>query len=206
MNTLDKDEIIVASKVHPARVSNIYLYGSRVYGTNDIDSDYDILLIGSSLLESQELYIATPAHKYNIHIHVPSRFEDDLRKHDIHALECIWAPEYAQIQVKRDYASEFKLDRMLMKKRLFGQSHDSWVKACHKIKETDMYRGAKGIYHSLRILMFGIQIAKHGKIVDFTEGNSLYNEIMSADEYTWDYYKNKYLPIKKDLENKLREA
>ena len=203
---IDKNEIISISKIHPSKVWNIYLYGSRVYGTSDVNSDYDIMITGGSTLETQEIYAATPSRQYNIHIHVPNKFEDDLRKHDIHTLECIWAPDFAKIQIKKDYNTEFNIDKVVLKKKLFTQSHDSWVKGCRKIKETDIYRGAKSIYHSLRILMFGIQISKNGRIINFEDGNSLYSEIMAADEYTWDYYKGKYLPLKKELEKRFRDS
>jgi len=196
------EEIVELSKLHPIKVRNIYLYGSRVYGNCREDSDFDIMLIGCSLLETQEIC----NDKYNVHIHVPSKFEDDLRKHDIHALECIWAPDFAKLQIKRDYTNEFVLNKNRLKVMLLSQSYNAWNKGKMRIKDTDIYRGTKSIYHSLRILLFGIQIAKHGKIVDFSESNKLHDEILGSNQFEWSYFKDKYFSYKKELEENFKVA
>jgi hypothetical protein len=87
-----------------------------------------------------------------------------------------------------------------------SQSYDAWNKGKLRIKDTDIYRGTKSIYHALRILLFGIQIAKHGKIVDFSESNSLHDEIVGADQFEWSYFKDKYFNYKKELEESFKAA
>jgi len=168
MYTINKEEIIDFVKIHPSRISNIYLYGSRVYGTAIKESDYDIIVLGSYSQEKQELICLSPDNKrYNIHICVPNKFEDDLRAHDIHCLECIWAPEFAKLQIKKDYGKDFVINHHTLKLKLLSQSHDSWQKAKFKLKTSDTYRGLKSLYHSLRILKFGCQILNNGCIINF---------------------------------------
>jgi hypothetical protein len=70
----------------------------------------------------------------------------------------------------------------------------------------DIDRGTKSIFHSLRILMFGIQIIEYNKIVDFSEANAYWKEISQIEEFKWNIFKQKFLPRKKDLENILMEA
>ena len=201
MNAIDIEEIIGLTKLHPLKVRNIYLFGSRVYGTNKSNSDYDVLVTASNLLDKQQI----SNDKYNIHIHVPSVFEDDLRDHDIISLECIWAPSFAQLQVKKDYAKDFILDKNKLKAKLLTQSHDAWYKAKMALNESDVLRGHKRLGHSFRILVFGIQIMRYGRIVDFSANNNLYNEISNSNEYEWDYFKDKYLPLKKKLEEEFKK-
>jgi predicted nucleotidyltransferase len=205
MTAINKDEIISISRIRPAFVSNIYLYGSRVYGTATEQSDYDILMTGSNSVETQEIFSSTPTGNYNVHICVPNKFEDDLRKHDIHALECIFAPDFARIQIKKDYASTFVINKDKLKCKLLSQSSEAWHKGQRRILDADIYRGAKSIYHSLRILMFGIQMAKSGKITDFKESNYLYNGIVESDQYKWNYYKDNYLPLRRKLEQEFKD-
>lgn len=44
-------------------------------------------------------------------------------------------------------------------------------------KEEDYYIGIKSIFHAFRILDYGIQIAKHRKIINFSSCNSIWFEI-----------------------------
>ena len=200
MNGINIEEIVELTKLHPLKVRNIYLFGSRVYGTNNDSSDYDVLVTATNLLAKQQVF----TDKYNIHVHVPSVFEDNLRAHDIISLECMWAPDFAKLQQKVDYSKKFVLDRSKLKAKILTQSHDAWHKAKMALNESDVLRGHKRIGHSFRILVFGLQILEHGMIVDFSANNKLYNEVSSSDEYEWDYFKEKYLPMKRELEDKAK--
>ena len=128
---IDKEEIIDIIDIDKRRVKNIYLYGSRVYGNYSISSDYDILVTACSMIANKEIY----EDKYNIHITTPDIFEDRLRKHDIHCLECIYAPIDAKIQIKKDYLIDFEINPCKLKKMLFSQSTAAWHKARRKIEE-----------------------------------------------------------------------
>lgn len=48
------------------------------------------------------------------------------------------------------------------------------------------------MFHSIRILHFGIQIAKTGKIYDFKETNKYWFEINDGIEHKWNYFVEKY--------------
>lgn len=62
--------------------------------------------------------------------------------------------------------------------------------------------GTKSLWHSLRILMFGIQIAKHGKIIDWQEANKYSDDIKYNP--SWEYLKHQYQPIKNELASEFR--
>lgn len=191
-------EIIKETNLHPLKIKNIFIYGSRCYGTNREDSDYDFLVVANNLLEASEI----KGQKYNIHIHTPDKFKRALQYHDIHALECIYAPDWAKLQIKEEYP--FKLDKLRLKKSLLNSSHNSWTKAKMKLNECDIYSGTKSAFHSLRILIFGIQIAEHGRIIDFSEANYLWKKIDACEELEWDSFKEEYLPLKIELEKKFK--
>ena len=192
---IDTQEIINLSGIHPLKVKNIYIYGSQIYGTNRPDSDYDVIMVAGNLLEHQEI----KSEKYNIHIHTHDKFKRELLNHDIHNLECIFAPDWAKLQEKENY--NFALNKDKLKKTLLSQSHNSWHKAKMKFLEGDAYNGNKSGFHALRILMFGIQVAEYGKIINYSAANDLFYEIDNSNFYDWDQFKNKYLDYKKELEN-----
>lgn len=53
--------------------------------------------------------------------------------------------------------------------------------------------------------MFGIQIYKYDKIINFCEANSLYNEIVMNECNDWNYYKTKYQEPLNKLKTEFRK-
>ena len=194
------EEIVGLTDVPIHKVWNAYVYGSRIYGTNRVDSDYDVMLIASSLDAKKEI----KGEKFNIHIITPDLFIDDLNLYKMVPLECLYAPEDARIQEKK--LLYLNVDKMKLKKYILTQSNSSWMKAKFKLNENDILRGIKSVFHSLRILDFGTQILKKGKIYDFSHANHFWHEINDSDEIEWGYFHKKYIGMKKKMEWKLKES
>lgn len=195
-------EIIEQVGIHPVKTRNIYLYGSRVYGTNRVDSDYDIILIAGSLIEHNELERTIGNKRLNIHVITPDKFKRDLESHNIMNLECLFSPDWTRIQEKEPL--KFTLNKKKLVKNIISQSFNSWQGGKFKLNEGDIYRGLKSIFHSLKMLIFAIQIMEYDRIVDFTAANYLNTEINDCDEVEWEYFREKYLSFKIELENKLK--
>jgi len=196
------DEVLELAELNPIKARNIYAYGSRVYGTNRPDSDTDILITACTMDTHKEFNNG----KYNVHIITPDIFEDRLRRHEMQQLECIFAPSPSIIQEKVDYRSGFEINRNRLKKRALSQSTHSWYQAKMKIRDGDIERGAKSLFHSLRILVFAEQILDEGCIFDFSEANKWYEDIMEDDSYEWVDYKAKWLKKKILMENLVKKA
>lgn len=197
------EEVIKSSGIHPLKVRNVYIYGSRVYGTSKEGSDYDIVIVSSNLNAHDELKgIKVNGALLNIHIITPDKFLADLAMPNIMNLECLFAPEWARLQEKLQLPTEINVKKLI--KNNLAQSYASWQGGKRKIKSYDFHRGLKSIFHSLRMLIFAIQIAEHGKITDFSAANHLYSEIVDSDEIEWSFFRSKYLPFKIELENKLK--
>lgn len=195
-----KEEIIAFTELHPSKIRNIYIYGSRVYGTNTVNSDTDVIVTACSMHVNYEMNNGT----YNVHITTPDSFEDQLRQHDIHCLECIYAPKDAQILITNNYADNFKIHVPQLKKMLLSQSAWAWSKAQRRIEKGNIIGGAKSLFHSLRILKFGIQILRHKKIVDFKEANYLWEDINGFEGIEWEEYHQKWISTKKQLMKQFR--
>lgn len=197
-----KEDLIKAIGIHPLKIRDIFLYGSQVYGSATERSDYDIVVTAGALLPHEERRLTVNGAKLNIHIYTPDVFADCLKKHDIMNLECVFAPEWARLQEKNTLSKEVNIKKLIAHN--LTQSYASWMGGKMKIQDGNIEKGIKSVFHSLRMLMFAIQIAEYGKIVDFTAGNALYDEMMYCCEYEWVYFKEKYLPLKKELEEKLK--
>lgn len=196
------EDVIKASAVHPLKIKNITIYGSRIYGTSREQSDYDIIMVASNLNVHDEIRTRHNGTLLNIHIITPDKFKEDLERPNIMNLECIFAPGWAKLQEKLALPYEINVKKLI--KNILAQSFSSWQGGKLKIRKYDFPRGSKSIFHSLRMLMFATQIAEHGKIVDFSAANHLYSGIVDSDEIEWSYFKEKYLPLKVQLEEKLK--
>lgn len=195
------DDIIKASGVLPHKVRAIFLYGSRVYGSAKEDSDYDIIYVSSHLLAHEEKRVTVNGARLNIHIITPDKFKADLKNHDIMNLECFYAPDFGQILTKETF--DFQLNKKRLIKNNLAQSRHAWANGKKKIIDFDIHKGMKSVFHSIRMLMFANQILENDKIVDFGVANELYVEMSECDEYSWDAIRDKYLPLKKEWEDKL---
>lgn len=184
------EHIIKTSKIHPTRVSNVYLFGSRVYGTATFDSDWDVIMVAKNSIESTEIRSGL----YNIHVYTPDKFAYDLKQHRINNIECIMSPDEFILKDDIDYSS-FKINKQILRHSLSRTSSNSWVKARKKIEvENERYIGIKSLFHSIRIPMFGIQISRYGKIEDFSCANYILDDLIK-NYYTWNEMDKKYRPI-----------
>jgi len=50
-----KEEIIAVSGLDHHKIRNIYLYGSRIYGTHTVNSDYDAIVVACSMYVNHQL-------------------------------------------------------------------------------------------------------------------------------------------------------
>jgi len=162
-------------------------FGSRVYGTYDENSDMDSVIIVDN--ENHQLRRTSDNKIWTI-----NEFRDHLFRHYIIALE-IW--NYDQLLLKSFVPEGFTIDIHLLRQEISTVSSNSWVKAKKKINveatkypkgsseyKKEIRKGMKSIFHSFRIIQFGIQLAKYGKIVDFSSANSIFESIknMEVDE------------------------
>ena len=208
MNSIDKnkeillEEITNISGLESHKIRNIYIYGSRIYKTHTVNSDYDAIVIACSMYLNHEIY----DNNYNIHITTPDSFADQLKQHDIHCLECIFAPDNAQIYSKIDYLKDFKFDAGQLKKMILSQSTWAWTKAQKRIEKGNIIGGAKSLFHSLRILNFGLQIMEFGKIVNFSASNETWNILRDCNSFEWNSYQDTWIPVRKGLMKLLKNS
>jgi hypothetical protein len=128
-----------------------------------------------------------------------STFIDMVKKHHIIALESLWMPENCY-KGKFDYIKYFTLDKWRLRQVISGIVNNSWAK-CHKKltveKDYDFYRAIKSLFHCLRLYTFGIQIARDGKITDYTAANHYWEDLWDKDivpSHKWEDYKAMYQP------------
>lgn len=166
------------SGIHPTRVQNVYLFGSRVYGTNNDSSDYDFIMVCNNPFFEKEIKVDN----YNIHLMTMDIYMSKLKNHLPTTVESFYLPDKFKYEsIKVDWSP----NSQSLRHSFSHVSSNSWVKAKKKILQGDYQIGIKSLFHSLRIPMFGKQIAEHGSILDFSEANFIWDNL-SSKYWTWE--------------------
>ena len=177
-----------------------YPRGSVVYGTYEEGiSDRDWLVVVRDCCQTiladhpNSIYQETLGDD-DFQFITESEFIRKLERSDIEVLECVFScPD----EKYRAIADE-NLNKWNLRQSVSGICSNSWVKAKKKLiveKDYNLRVAQKSLWHSMRIYMFGIQIAREGSITDFSEANWLWDEIKNSQDTSWEYYKTKYQPL-----------
>jgi hypothetical protein len=162
---------------------NVYLVGSRLYDTNRVDSDYDYICVFED-----NIFYQSPS--TNIHLFTKEMFQLKIDNHYINVLECLFT-----IPIKQESIFKFQLNRQKLRQSISTITSNSWVKGKKKLivlADYDLMIGIKSVFHSLRILDYGIQIAAYGKILEYSSINYvLYDLFELSKSYEHDELWNK---------------
>ena len=183
-------------------VLNIYPYGSQVYGTANVDSDHDyIIVMKSAFLDSgsfKDNAISNEDKSIQGVLYSRGGFQDAINNYEIGALECIFLSEDQVIQRKWP----FKLNKLVhkdMSKNIIKKASSNYHIAKHQYADEDFERAKKGVFHALRILDFGIQIAEKGRIYDFSHANDMKKIIDQDDSFNPKKYLGDFNTMRKRL-------
>lgn len=172
---------------------NVYCYGSRVYNTHSSESDNDYIVVRNQK-EDRIDNISINGNDYTFYS--IDGFKKAIREHEISVLECLFLPKDKVL--KKTINFNLDLDKRLLRHSISQKASNSWVKAKKKLivdKDYEPYIGKKSLFHSLRIILFGIQIAEKGYIYNYEIANKYLNDILN-EENNWDVLKNKYQKIR----------
>jgi len=184
-------------------ILNLYHYGSVVYNCKGTNSDNDYIVVVNNDSEYQE---QLKINNNDYSFYKESEFRELIKKHEITALECLFLD--SKFIVRETVKFDFELDLQQLRESISKKSSNSFVKAKKKLiveKDYDLYVGKKSLFHSLRIILFGTQIAIYGKITNYEEANIYYNDIVNNDVVEWEYFKNIYQPIYNNLKTEFRK-
>ena len=188
-NTL---ESIVGSKLY-----NVYMYGSRVYGTDRPDSDYDYIVVADVEKKIDGIIGKINGKEVNITAYSPEEFQLQLDKHEISVLECYFLSMNAEKEsciLKQEKEFTFKLDKSKLREAISAKCSNSWVKAKKKLTveaDYDEIVAKKSLWHVFRMYSFGVQIAESGSIFDYRRTHRMLEEIMK-DPADWEELQSKW--------------
>ena len=193
-------------------------FGSKLYKTRTEKSDIDLICVVKS---DEDIYTIYQSQDYpelfdyykNVDLHIVSEctFQRLLNEHDIMALEVY----YNLLDLNKELF-EFTLNLDTLRRKISAVVNNSWSKARKKldIPEESDYIALKSLFHSLRILSYGINLAQDNKIdylnvtLDSVEMTckELWEDILNDynNGYRWKEFKEKYTPIQNANATKFR--
>lgn len=190
------NQVSIVTDIELEKLFWISVYGSHCYGTNHSLSDIDIICLTLESGIDKELHIDDISVRLlDIDLYIDMLW--DLT--DMVILESYFSP----LILKQDVTIDFELDKSKLRKLISATSSNSWVKAKKKINQGDYYIGLKSAFHSIRIVMFGIQLAKYGKIVDWNCANYIWYEL-NKKVLTSEEIKVQYTTIRNTLLTEFR--
>lgn len=183
-----------------SNILNAFMYGSRVYGTNHQDSDYDFICVLEHKEQDNPLAQFGDVTNYSV-----DEFQELVNQHEISVLECLFLP--TEFVLKQNQTFSFSLNKSKLRESISAKSSNSWVKCKKKFlveEDYNPYVGKKSAWHSLRILDFGKQIADHQKIIDFSTSNHFLLDIMQMN--SWEELNDKYKPIYNGVASSFKQS
>ena len=229
------EEIAKSVNLDPSDILNVYCYGSRVYGTDDEESDDDFVVVhkGSSIknpyndqLSFKQNAMSSEDGQIQVIRYSRSGFLAAIDDYEIGALECLFLPEDKIVQEKASFnirnfdkpSVNYEVKRMV--KKIITKASNSWFLANRHLENAYLaddagnaeeanerfFLSEKGYFHAIRILMFGLQIKEHRKIVDYTEANYIWDKLLALEEpLTFGQVAKEYLPLRNELMDKLKK-
>ena len=188
-------ELLRRTGLKDSQVIEAYIYGSRVYGNARKDSDWDFIVVLNDEDYKEEQF---SDNLINVNFFQFRSHHQRLEQCEPSAMECSFLDE--KHILKRQYPIYYqmlKVDLSSLRSAFSAKSSNSWVKAKKKLTVPADFNdqvGKKSLWHAMRIIDFGTQIATKGRIEDYGSCNWFYDEVMFCKDWTemFEKYKKRY--------------
>ncbi len=136
----------------------------------------------------------------NVNLFNKSTFEAKLDENWLQALQCIYLPSQ---NIWRYDLKDINSDNVIIhSKNIVRSIVNEQSKHFHRVKQKwyqNRKLAKKNLVYAIRGLMFGIQIAKYDRIVDYTQANELYYSLLADQVEDVVDMENKYKPLYQEL-------
>ena len=180
-NMLEK--ISKSFKLTQSDILNVYVVGSRLWGTAQKDSDWDLVVV-------VKIWAGKPADMHSglldAHILSKDQFLEGLLMHNFRLITCINTPDHCKLKETVHFGKDFALNKIKLKESFFQENErDMRVAEKHAMKGK-VDTATKICVHTLRLLMIGEQICSEGRIVDFQRGRDELDEVKYGYFGSWE--------------------
>lgn len=166
----DLDVVLKKLSLPSDSVLNVYLLGSRLWGTQTSQSDYDLVVV------MREWAAPKPETVHNglFDARVLSKegFVAKLAENELESLKCCWlpAPHILREAIPAQKLLETEaggVDRARLRAGIMERTEKDLAKAAKFLEKGKRVEGGKILLHAIRLQLLGGQILQTGRITDF---------------------------------------
>jgi hypothetical protein len=180
-------------------VNSAHIQGSRLYETDKLKSDWDVLIVAGSKTPYRFYEFSVNGVDFDVHVFSVVEFHKKIEALDLATLEFIFHPNSAKLIENSVYSVNLNHDTLKVVAEAESLRQWTVAEAILRNPDLDPYKGLKRIWHSIRYLMFTKQLLNSGTITDFTEASSLSDPILQEDPRNVDAIIAKYAPTREQL-------
>lgn len=192
--SLELQQLLVIVKQPDGAVRAAFRVGSRVYGTAGPRSDHDYVVVLVHPAQRQDLLFAEGV---NVTLHGVRSFEAALNDGSVFAFEALFAPPPHRLKEPVPPFS-YRLDRKRLCESAVARSTSDYEKARNRFSE-EIDPSRKKLFHSLRVPLFALELARTGKIANFAAAGEYFEDIMSHPSQDFADYEAAYGPVRARL-------
>mgnify|MGYP000901063296 CR=1 FL=1 len=198
VNGFDINKIISITGLDNSAIRNIYLYGSRVYGTNHQNSDFDVRIVAD--INTPERSVNSG--NYQIKIYSLNRFQEGIAKNEFPFVEFQFFPEWAKIRETSPYMAPIVNQRVKYSAIDYLNYHLELIKRGFN-NSKDLYVLSKNLFHAIRVLVFAGELISTGTIADITIAKPYYDDIFRHNFQSYEQMIAVYGDLIEKLKKKL---
>ena len=196
-------------KFEPKTITNVYLRGFRLIGTNGLRfdgniSDWDFVVVVNTNSSMHDVHLNygnldVTAYDYKAFTYL-------VEENIIWVLECIFAPENSILKNDHNFRKDFIFNPTKLRTSVSYEASRQVAKG-KRNRYSDLYIGFKSIFIALRFYHYGIEIAKEGFIKDIRGMNQIWVGMMDNKERfnNWEEIYQFYEPLLKEFKHKFSE-
>ncbi|NOU30312.1 MAG: nucleotidyltransferase domain-containing protein [Polyangiaceae bacterium] len=188
----DYAAVLAVLRREDAAVRACVRVGSRVYGTAGPGSDHDFLVVLRDPAARKDLLWGPGM---NLVVHGAESYASALASQSIFALEAHFAPAVHQLKAPAPTFAYVR-DRKKLRAAASERAESDWRKA-EKGFADDPTAARKRAVHALRVLAFATQIARGGRIDDFTVARGFAEIVASCTD--WPAIEGVFVPLRDGL-------
>lgn len=197
-------EVLSELNLEESKVLNIYQFGSRVYGTNNDKSDFDVAIVFDGYFPAKKNTLTYG--KFDVNFFSLKEFTELMEQHKMNILENVFAPRANVLLEKVDFRAMFKLDKVKLKDTLKFTVEECITTANRLWDEGVFMKAKKKVFHAIRFTVLATQIARHGTIQNISEANGVFRDLMKARMNTREEFQKFYNPILSQAVNAFKSA
>jgi predicted nucleotidyltransferase len=205
MTEISAERIIQQLNLEDSKIISVYQFGSRVYGTNNEKSDYDVAIVIDGSFPNKKNTLKYD-NDFDVNFYSRTEFLQKIERHDLKILEHIFLPQQYILLNRHDFTNDFKPDYKKLLVSVPEEVNECLVNAKSAFNQNQMLKGKKKGFHAIRFSMIGNQLALNGRIHDYTVANEEFKKLMKTKFNNADEFEQYISKIVKPLMNMFKKT